>query len=82
MVGLFIVLSVTFPDGELAYGTTEKLSKFWMPLDKYIETTMEGLRRGDKHYILWQPSLDAYQRFEKGKDELNHVSFYHAQANW
>ncbi|KAJ7042526.1 hypothetical protein C8F04DRAFT_1076216, partial [Mycena alexandri] len=30
-------------------GTTEMLSKFWMPLDEYTKTTIEGLRRGDIH---------------------------------
>ncbi|KAJ7786016.1 hypothetical protein B0H16DRAFT_14524 [Mycena metata] len=30
-------------------GTTEMLSKIWMPLDEYTKTTMEGLRKGDTH---------------------------------
>ncbi|KAJ7456709.1 hypothetical protein FB451DRAFT_1098973 [Mycena latifolia] len=30
-------------------GTTERLSKFWMPLDEYTKKTMEGLRKGDAH---------------------------------
>ncbi|EFI27903.1 hypothetical protein CC1G_14394 [Coprinopsis cinerea okayama7 len=28
-------------------GTTEKLSSFWVPLDKYIESTKKGLKAGD-----------------------------------
>lgn len=51
------------------YGTTERLSKFWMPLDEYTKTTMEGLRRGDKH-ITCGVVLDTYKRFEEGKDEF------------
>ena len=31
---------------------------------------MEGLRRGDKH-IAGGDALDAYKRFEEGKDELS-----------
>ncbi|KAJ6509253.1 hypothetical protein C8R47DRAFT_1097952 [Mycena vitilis] len=30
-------------------GTTEQLSKFWMPLDQYTKETIDGLRRGDSH---------------------------------
>ncbi|KAF7306654.1 hypothetical protein MIND_00457000 [Mycena indigotica] len=32
-----------------AQGTTEALSKFWMPLDEYTSKTLDGLRKGDKH---------------------------------
>ncbi|KAG6842497.1 hypothetical protein C0991_000023 [Blastosporella zonata] len=32
-----------------AYGTTEKLSKFWMPLDQYTNLTMEGLQNGESN---------------------------------
>lgn len=31
----------------LEQGTSERLSKRWMPLDEYTKQTMEGLLRGD-----------------------------------
>ncbi|PFH54657.1 hypothetical protein AMATHDRAFT_72427 [Amanita thiersii Skay4041] len=51
------------------YGTTEKLSKFWMSLDEYTRATMEGLRKGDD-VVSCGGSLDAYKRFEKDKEEI------------
>ncbi|KAJ7293299.1 hypothetical protein C8J57DRAFT_1268663 [Mycena rebaudengoi] len=30
-------------------GTSEQLSKIWMPLDEYTKKTMDGLRKGDTH---------------------------------
>ncbi|RDB28387.1 putative oxidoreductase DltE [Hypsizygus marmoreus] len=52
-----------------AYDTTEKLSRFWMPLDEYTKITLEGLRRGDP-YISAGASEDAFRRFEVEKYEL------------
>lgn len=49
-------------------GTTDKLSKAWMPLDEYISTTVDGLRRGDK-LVTCGVSADMFKRFEEGKDE-------------
>ncbi|KAG6831273.1 hypothetical protein H0H92_011783 [Tricholoma furcatifolium] len=51
-----------------AYGTTERLSKFWIPLDKYIEVTMEGLKNGDPS-ITTGTALDMFNRFDAGKLE-------------
>jgi len=50
-----------------AEGTTEKLRKFWMPLDKYIEVTMQGLRAGDA-IISTGGSLDWYDKYDKDKE--------------
>lgn len=52
-----------------AYGTTEKLSKFWMPLEEYTTKTMEGLEKGDIN-ICTGNILGVFEKFEKGKDEL------------
>ncbi|KIK04269.1 hypothetical protein K443DRAFT_93553 [Laccaria amethystina LaAM-08-1] len=52
-----------------AYGTTEKLSRFWMPLEEYTTKTMEGLENGDV-YITTGNIQGVFEKFEKGKDEL------------
>ncbi|KAF8710172.1 hypothetical protein AX14_005616 [Amanita brunnescens Koide BX004] len=49
-------------------GTTNKLSKVWMPLDQYISTTVDDLRRGD-NVVTCGVSADMFKRFEEGKDE-------------
>ncbi|KDR85184.1 hypothetical protein GALMADRAFT_233857 [Galerina marginata CBS 339.88] len=51
-----------------AYGTTERLSKFWMPLDEFTKTTMEGLRRGDNHIPAGQSKV-AFEKYEQGKEQ-------------
>ncbi|EDR15067.1 uncharacterized protein LACBIDRAFT_291564 [Laccaria bicolor S238N-H82] len=52
-----------------AYGTTEKLSRFWMPLEEYTTKTMEGLENGDINIYTGNiPGI--FEKFEKGKDEL------------
>ncbi len=53
----------------LAEGTTEKLSKIWMPLDQYTKETVEGLQRGD-HVVASGNAKIAYEKFEQGKEEL------------
>jgi hypothetical protein len=45
-------------------GTTERLSKFWMPLDDYIKTTMDGLTKGNTHIAAGRAE-DVYKRFEE-----------------
>ncbi|KAJ6604371.1 hypothetical protein DFH09DRAFT_1122458 [Mycena vulgaris] len=45
-------------------GTTERLSKFWMPLDEYTKTTMEGLQKGDIHVAAGMAET-IYKRFEE-----------------
>ena len=50
----------------LAEGTSEALSKIWMPLDEYTKVTMEGLRAGDP-YISASASLDAFNKFDRAK---------------
>jgi len=47
-------------------GTTDKLSKFWMPLDQYIGTTVDGLRIERRQSGI---SADMFKRFEEGKEE-------------
>lgn len=49
-------------------GTTNKLSKVWMPLNQYVSTTVDGLRRGD-NVVTCGVSADMFKRFEEGKDE-------------
>jgi hypothetical protein len=49
--------------------TTEKLKKFWMPLDKYTQVTMEGLRQGAP-IISTGGSLAWYEKFDKDKEEI------------
>lgn len=56
-------------DYAIAYGTTEKLSKFWMPLDEFTNATMEGLKTGAA-YIPVGRAAQVYERFEEGKDKL------------
>ncbi|KAL0067642.1 hypothetical protein AAF712_005357 [Marasmius tenuissimus] len=50
-------------------GTTEKLSKFWMPLDQYVALTLEGLQKGEPH-VSCGAAAAAFDRFEKEKYDL------------
>jgi len=50
-------------------GTTDKLSNIWMPLDQYISTTLDGLRKGDK-LVTCGGVADMFKRFEEGKEEV------------
>ncbi|KAF8330541.1 hypothetical protein F5887DRAFT_80359 [Amanita rubescens] len=50
-------------------GTTDKLSNIWMPLDQYISTTLDGLRKGDK-LVTCGGAADMFKRFEEGKEEI------------
>lgn len=52
-----------------AYGTTEQLSKFWIPLSEYTKNTMEGLREGD-HVISMSLPKTLYTKFEKEKEGM------------
>ncbi|KAF5355744.1 hypothetical protein D9756_003933 [Leucocoprinus leucothites] len=52
-------------------GTTENLTNFWMPLDKYTELTIEGLKKGDLT-ITTGNSLTWYEKHENGKEENAH----------
>jgi len=45
-------------------GTTETLSKFWMPLDQYTKETVAGLRRGDIHVASGKAD-EVFKIFEK-----------------
>ncbi|TFY80424.1 hypothetical protein EWM64_g3589 [Hericium alpestre] len=47
-------------------GTSEKLSKFWMPLEIFTSAAMEGLQRGEDHVTVGS-ATSAFERFEKGK---------------
>lgn len=51
-----------------AYRTTEKLSKFWMPLDEYTKANIEGLQTGDL-YIAAGTASEAFKCFDTGKLE-------------
>ncbi|KAI3612165.1 short-chain dehydrogenase oxidoreductase [Moniliophthora roreri] len=50
-------------------GTTEKLSKFWMPLSQYIPETVQGLQNGEPQ-ISSGPAKVAVKKFEKAKYDL------------
>lgn len=52
-------------------GTSGQLTKLWMPLDKYTELTIEGLKRGD-FTISTGGSLAWYEKHEAGKEENAH----------
>ncbi|KAF7339901.1 hypothetical protein MVEN_01907400 [Mycena venus] len=45
-------------------GTTERLSKFWMPLDEYTKLTVDGLRKGDIH-VAAGVVVKLLEKFEK-----------------
>jgi len=45
-------------------GTTERLSKFWMPLAEYTKLTVEGLRRGDIHVVSGN-AAELLEKFER-----------------
>ncbi|PPR01615.1 hypothetical protein CVT24_005766 [Panaeolus cyanescens] len=62
------------------YGTTAKYSKFWMPLDAYIENTVEGLRKGDQ-FIACGRSKESFEKFEAPKVPLA-VGLVKARETW
>ncbi|KAF5312124.1 hypothetical protein D9619_003041 [Psilocybe cf. subviscida] len=49
------------------YGTSQQLSKFWMPLDEFTKTTMEGLREGKLHITAGSSTVN-FERYEKDKE--------------
>lgn len=54
----------------LEQGTTEMLSKHWMPLDEYTKHAMEGLQRGDFNIIV--PHMKpVWEKLEKERIELS-----------
>lgn len=81
MIHYFRLVESELHDGQLCYtnslllihnlladaGTTDKLTKLWMPLDEYIDITMQGLRNGDT-IISTGKSLSLYEKFDKEKD--------------
>ena len=40
-----------------------------MPLEQYISTTMDGLRKGDR-LVVCGHAADMFKRFEEGKEEV------------
>ncbi|KAF9268196.1 NAD(P)-binding protein [Marasmius fiardii PR-910] len=50
-------------------GTTDTLSKFWIPLEKYIPLTLEGLQKGDPHVSCGMAAF-AFEKYEKAKYEF------------
>ncbi|KAF5356112.1 hypothetical protein D9756_003934 [Leucocoprinus leucothites] len=52
-----------------AEGTTEALSKFWMPLEEFVTIVTKGLIAGTP-FIGAGTSADVWNRFEKGKEEI------------
>ncbi|OCH95776.1 NAD(P)-binding protein [Obba rivulosa] len=52
-------------------GTTPALSKAWMPLDKFTEEVMEGLKQGDFQIAVGFSGKN-WNKFEKGKIEAIH----------
>ena len=57
-------------------GTTNKLTKFWVPLDAYTTQVVEGLKKGD-NTICYDNEISKgnYERFENGKEELMQRSY-------
>ena len=49
-------------------GKTEQLSKHWMPLDQFISTVLDGLRKGAHNIPVGDAKTD-YEKFEKGKED-------------
>ncbi|KAK2462238.1 hypothetical protein APHAL10511_005734 [Amanita phalloides] len=49
-------------------GTTNRLSRFWMPIDQYIENTVGGLRKGER-VVTCGAGVNIFSRFEEGKEE-------------
>ncbi|KAF8898528.1 hypothetical protein BD779DRAFT_1484401 [Infundibulicybe gibba] len=62
------------------YGTTTKLSKFWMPLEEYIPSIMQGLREGRSH-IADGMAKTAFDRFDEGKFEMVEQAMK-VHSNW
>ncbi|THU94844.1 NAD(P)-binding protein [Dendrothele bispora CBS 962.96] len=52
-----------------AEGTTERLSKFWMPLDEFTNTVMEGLKKGDT-VVAAGNAKTHYEQFEQPKEAI------------
>ncbi|KAF9065120.1 hypothetical protein BDP27DRAFT_1393673 [Rhodocollybia butyracea] len=50
-------------------GTTDALSKFWVPIDAYTKEAIEGLQRGDDVVSSGFAKV-AYEKFEKPKDGM------------
>ncbi|KAF4564823.1 hypothetical protein EYR40_010994 [Pleurotus pulmonarius] len=51
------------------YGTTEALSKSWMPLEEFTKLTIEGLLKGDDDVPVGM-SAGVFQKFEAGKSQM------------
>ncbi|KAJ4471472.1 hypothetical protein J3R30DRAFT_1083494 [Lentinula aciculospora] len=66
-----IEISPPLVESELhdAEGTTETLSKLWMPLDEYTKETMKGLQKGDNVVCSGMAKI-AYEKFEQPKEEM------------
>ena len=69
---LYLLRGFSLVESELhdADGTTEKLSTQWMPLDKFIPATMEGLKRGNPHVACGLAEMARARLSEKEKYEL------------
>ncbi|KAG6887792.1 hypothetical protein C0995_012696 [Termitomyces sp. Mi166 len=52
-------------DHNNAYGTTEKLSKFWMSLEEYTKVTLEALKNGET-CVTTESASDALKGFNTG----------------
>ncbi|KAF7971827.1 hypothetical protein HWV62_19833 [Athelia sp. TMB] len=67
----------TMPFGELPFnhaeaidqGTTDKLSRIWMPVEEFTGLAMDGLKRGDVQIPVGN-AKDSFEKFEKGKMEV------------
>ncbi|KIM68182.1 hypothetical protein SCLCIDRAFT_1209598 [Scleroderma citrinum Foug A] len=62
-----------------AQGTTEELSKVWMPLSEFTRLTMEELVT-EATQIPIGVTAQAYQKFEAGKIEATNQMFQHYKA--
>ncbi|KAK7060413.1 hypothetical protein VNI00_001178 [Paramarasmius palmivorus] len=67
----FIEIIPPLVESELhdAEGTTETLSKFWMPLSQYIPETVQSLQNGDPQVCCGTAKV-AVEKFERTKYEL------------
>ncbi|KAF8912852.1 hypothetical protein CPB84DRAFT_1759673 [Gymnopilus junonius] len=50
-------------------GTTEILSKFWMPLDDFTKEAVQGFRKGDHNIPVGVTWKDSFEKYEQGKEE-------------
>lgn len=58
-----------FTNRYIDQGTSERLSKFWMPLDQFTTECMEKLKIGGVQIAVGAKTEEWWDQFEKGKLE-------------